>query len=1010
MKFKILFLALICFCNISIGQQVNWRNLGNNNDANFYDIQKDFYEYWKDKTPRKGQGYNVFKRWEARMLPRVYPSGNMGTMNPLMENYATWARSNKITDRSTSGNWVEIGPMVKPSGYDAGVGRVDFIKFSPTKPNVAYVSTPDGGLWQTANLNDPLPVWTTYNDFLPVIGCSDLVIAPDGNTMYLATGSWEYDKNSIGIYKSTNGGQTWSPTSLQFNLDNFYKISRILMDPSNPLIMLASTPAGVYRTTDGWATHSLTNLGAGNSIHDLKFKPGNPSVVYASGKNSMSGIFWRSTDNGASWVNIPDGLPDNTEVTRVIMGVSIADPNALYVLAGNLDGGYQGLYKSTDEGLNFTAQSTSPNILNTDWPASDNTGQATHDMAIAVSPSNANLVNVGGINQVRSTDGGVTWNLLTYWFGEDPSNPGIGNPVAPYLHADVQSITYAPNSSTILYSTCDGSVSRSMDHGVTWHDISNNMRVAQQTDIALASDDAIMVTGLQDIGNLKNTGALVWNYIGGGDGESVFIDYTNNNNIVTSEPNGNHRLSVTGGGNIYLLGGNGIIPGTEFYSQISQDPVVSTTCYAGGRPKMYKCANFLSAVSGSHTWEEIGTPYGTGSVLRFVVAPSNTQVIYTIKQDAVSKTTDGGDNWADVTVDLPVGDAFPKNITVSNTNPDHVWVVFSGYHAISKVFRSTDGGSSWTNISDGLPNIPINTIKYRNNSNGEVYIGADIGVYVTNNSLSNVWQPFMNGLANCTVNDLEIYYPTGKIRAATYGRGSWESNLYTGPSTALIAAKVFLGGPYNNTFGTLNDQLRSEQIIPISDVYPALGLTQVNGEINGTNAAILIKDDTNDAVVDWIMVELRDKTNVNTKLYTRSALIQRDGDIVDMDGVSPLQFSNAPSDNYYVAIRHRNHLGFRTTNPISISGTAATLNFTDNSTPIYGVDPLKQLSMGVYGMYSGDANLDGEINAVDYNMHWRPNNSQIGYNAPDFNLDGEINAVDVNAHWRINNSRVQQLD
>lgn len=1019
------FILFVIFISVNINaQKVNWRLLDANKNANFFDIQKDFYEYWKDKKPKKGEGYNVFKRWEARTLPKVYPSGNMNLTTGTLQNYQTWARSNKVDERSTSGNWVELGPLSKPIGYDAGVGRVDFIKFNPTNPNVMYVSTPDGGLWKTTNGNDPLPTWTTYNDFLPVIGCSDLAIAPDGVTMYLATGSWESDKRSIGILKSIDGGVNWNTTGLTWALSDNYKIRRLIMDPTNPLVMMAATDGGVWRTTDGWATavtNPVTSLNGNFNVDDLKFKPGDHSIVYASGRTDNKVFFRKSFDNGVTWGDVSTGLPVDSLSSRVIMGLTAASTNYIYILIGNSVSGYLGTYRSEDSGLTFTERFTEPrkNFLNTDFPPPlltvNRKGQASHDLAIVVSPTNADSLIIGGINQYRSVDGGENWSIVTYWYGTDPLISGGTPDIAPYMHADVQSITYAPGSSTVLYSTCDGSVSRSLDSGLTWTDISNNLRIAQQTDIALsATDPNIMVTGLQDIGNLKNTNGN-WTYIGGGDGESAFIDRTNNQNIVTSDPNGDHSVSTDGGATRKTLNGNGLPEGTEFFSPIIQDPVTSTTCYAGGREDLWKSTNYLSAPS--HTWTSIGTPSGTGSVTRFVFAPSDPLTIYTLKEKTVSKTTDGGDNWSDVTgtgMDtLPVNLAYIKNIAISNTDPNKVWVVFSGYSATNKVFRTTDGGVTWTNITGTLPNIPFNTIVYRNGSNDEVYIGGDIGVYVTNNSLVGTWKLFSTGLANSTINDLEIYYPAGKLRAATYGRGAWESNLNTGDSTAVLAIKVFLEGPYNSALGNMNDGLRASNNLPTTDPYPSLGFSHVAGEIEGTNSARFSNPDPNNAIVDWIWVELRDKNNPATILYTRSAFVQRDGDVVDMDGDSPLHFSNAPSDNYYVAVRHRNHLGFRTNFTTALGSSSLNLNFTNGSIPIYGFNALKEVTAGVYAMYSGDANGDGQVNAVDLNAHWHgQNGNPFNYltTRADFNLDGAINSVDLNLYWHPNNSRIQQLD
>ncbi len=776
------FLLLLISAN-TIAQTVKWQEKSNNKNATFYQVLQDFNQHWQGKRIGKGQGYKNFKRWQEFMAPRVYPSGSLA-LPSTYQNFMLWQQGRALQRPGpgqtntilSTGNWIELGQFSKPTGYDAGVGRVDFIKFNPTNNNIAYVSTPDGGLWKTTNVSAALPSWTTNADFLPVIGTSELAIAPDGNTMYVATGSWEGDKRSGGILKSTDGGTTWNTTSVTFAATDNYFIRRLQMDPTNPLIMMAATDGGIFRTTDGWATNSLTTLDGNYNIQDIKFKPTDHNTVYASGKTGLNtSVFYKSTDNGVTWATITSGLPLSSDVSRIILAVTPADPNYVYALAGNADGGYKGLYRSTNSGNSFTAQSTSPNILGGDVPAAGTSGQAGHDLAIAVSPTDVDMVTIGGISQWRSTNGGVNWNILTYWFGADPLNPG-GNPVAPYLHADVQSIQYMPGSSTTLFTSSDGGIYRSTDNGVSWTDISNNLRISQQTDVANSGTTAgLIVNGLQDIGTVK-TNSGVSTYIGGGDGESSFIDRTNDLNIVTSDPNGNHRLSTDGGTIFNDLNGNGLPAGTEFFSPILQDPITSTTCYAAGRPDLYKSTNFLAAPS--HTWTSIGTPSGTGSIFRFAIYPANTQIIYTLKADAVSKTINGGTSWTNVTGSLPVGSASIRNITISNTDPNKVWVVFSGYSAGDKVYKTINGGASWTDVSStSLPNIPINTIVYRNNSaTDEVYIGADIGVYVIDNTMST-WALFFTGLARSIVTDLEIFYPTGKIRAATYGRGSWESDL-----------------------------------------------------------------------------------------------------------------------------------------------------------------------------------------------------------------------------------------
>jgi hypothetical protein len=156
--------------------------------------------------------------------------------------------------------------------------------------------------------------------------------------------------------------------------------------------------------------------------------------------------------------------------------------------------------------------------------------------------------------------------------------------------------------------------------------------------------------------------------------------------------------------------------------------------------------------------------------------------------------------------------------------------------------------------------------------------------------------------------------------------------------------------------------------------------------------------------MDWLFVELRTGISGMTNVaYTKAALLQRDGDIVAMDGVSPVQFVGAPSGNYYVALRHRNNLGFRTTHTLPLSRTPTTLNFTNNSIPVYGANPLKLLSTNVYVMNSGDANFDGSIDAFDTIIWETENGTFDNYSSNgDYNLDGSVDAFDT-ILWEISN-------
>ena len=754
---------MLTISNSSFSQQ--WVEMMKNPNANFYDTQAAFEEYWAGKTIQKGKGYKAFKRWEHYMKPRVYPSGDVTLPSKNYTNYKQWEAdlAAQGIPKSTNGNWTIIGPVGKPTG--GGAGRLNFIRFDPTDSQKIWVGAPDGGLWKTTNGGTS---WSTNTDQLTTIGVSDIAIDPTNtNTMYLATGDSDgSDTYSIGLLKSTDGGNTWNTTGLTWQTTQARTIGRVLINPSNPQIVMVFSSAGIFRSTNAGGTFTAAT---GTFVcRDAEFKPGDPNTVYACGTS-----FKRSTDGGASWTAVTLPL---TGIGRLSMAVSANNANYIYLLAANnTDNGYKGVMRSTNSGTSFTSQSTTPNILGFDT-GSDAGGQGWYDLAIAASPTNAEEIIIGGINHWRSTNGGTSWTQISHWYG------GFNK---PYVHADVHDIQFLPGSGTTIFSANDGGFFKTTNSGGSWSDLSSNLAIAQQYRFSLSTSSASMIlAGHQDNGTNRTTNLTAWTEVGGGDGMDCFIDRTNNNRQISSVYYGDYSRTLTGGATFADItdpAGQG-----EWVSPIHQDPVDANIAYTGGRAALYKSSNIWAT---SVTWTTMGTPPGNGSITEFAIAPSNNQVIYSLKDGSggVSKSTNGGTSFTSCA--NPTTAASPSWVAVSNTDPNVVFVVYSGYSASNKVFKSTNGGTSWTNISSGLPNVPVNCIVYHNGAAGGdgIYIGTDVGVYYRDNG-TNAWIDFSSGLPNCAVTDLEIYYATNRLRAATFGRGTWDSDLYSSVPTPPVAS------------------------------------------------------------------------------------------------------------------------------------------------------------------------------------------------------------------------------
>jgi len=222
-----------------------------------------------------------------------------------------------------------------------------------------------------------------------------------------------------------------------------------------------------------------------------------------------------------------------------------------------------------------------------------------------------------------------------------------------------------------------------------------------------------------------------------------------------------------------------------------------------------------------------------------------------------------------------------------------------------------------------------------------------------------------------------------------------EINVTVVAPSVLLEAKIYLEGPYEVNGDSMRTDLWNDNDIPLVSPYPEASRTV---------------DSIPAAITDWVLVELRESP-AGTAVASKSAFLRDDGRIVADDGIGQAISMNAVQNSYYIVVKHRNHLAVMSADLVPLNGSTSTLyDFTTGTEKVYGgVNAMTVLGSGVYGMFSGDANNDGQIQTIDKNLNWRNEVGLAGYRSSDFDLNGQVQTIDKNLYWRLNVGRGTQL-
>ena len=698
--------------------------------------------------------------------------------------------------QASATQWTSIGPrpLLNPLSGNQG-GRVNAIAIDPRDANVMFIGTTDAGVWRT---RDGGANWTplTDNQASPAIGA--VVLDPSApDIVYAGTGD-PVGYGGAGILKSTDGGNTWSLIAQPFATGyGGHRIASLAVSPSNGQIVLAAAypPAagnnkpGIYRSTDGGATWTATLPGPFGS--QVLFHPtdGNTAwaVVFDDFVNTppKAGLY-KSTDAGATWMPMNGsgaGALPVASASFFRMAVAPAAPATLYVSLASSTSTPQGIigfYKSTDGGATWAALPSPPNYCAT---------QCGYSNVIAVHPTNPSAIFLGGVRAYRSLDGGATWIENT---------PG---------YVDFHAIAFTPGGAKAIFGNDGGmwAIPSPLLTPVPANTSLNDTLSITQFYPGISIHPTNVnygFGGAQDTGPHRYTGSPAWasfgSFVGGGCGDAGYtaIDFKTPANVYLTCISNVIFKSVDSGNNWNRVM-NGIVVADRslFLAPIVMDPVNPLRLYYGTY-RVYQTSD------GASNWTPISGDLtsGRGALDDVEIAPSDPNVIWTASSDGrVFVTTNAGSGAGAVWTDRSAGLlAVPLGaIAIDARDPMTAFagIASPGYNM---VYRTRDGGKTWTNVSGTLPKVGVHSMLADPDLTGTVYLGTELGAFVTTDN-GSTWNPLATGLPYVSVSGLALHRPTRTLRAGTYGRGMWDLGvpLPAAPSATLAGVTngaSFAGG------------------------------------------------------------------------------------------------------------------------------------------------------------------------------------------------------------------------
>jgi len=717
----------------------------------------------------------------------------------------------------TSSNKIQNGVTLNKTQS----GRLRVILPHPSDPETVYVLAATGGLWKTTNFQAAETVWVPKTDFTASTSGGSVAFGRSPATLYLGTGD-PFDRGVGGfVIKTTDGGDTWgSPVFL----GSANQVLDLKVDTSiGHDIVLAGTNRGLFRSRDGGTT--FTDVGAPFTDLQvwslLRTSAGWLAIAATQDLNGiplpLAASMYVSTDRGVTWAPIPNAGGVFSGASRTTLASGQPGDSVVYALAAAMpDAGFdypqRDLFRSTDGGLNWTALQ-----INDIVPAGANPesldmrilgGQGFYNQMVLVDPTDPsrNTVYLGGqLFAAKSADGGQSWTVLTNWLGR------FG---AAYAHADLHCAAFSSLGGVRrIFFGNDGGLTVSTDEGLSWDDTKNRGLVTHQvyaiTSNPTSGNTSSVLMGLQDNGTHVRLGATsVFDQTFGGDGLGVAWSQANNAISMTTTPMGSIYRSVSNppdDQSKWRTATTGVTGPAYFYTVVENaaataDPT-GLVFFTVRQQGVFKTSN------GGASWTRILTR-GAGGVspdrsvsstlFPLGISPVDTQHIAVVGITRFWITTTGGAPWTE----LNLADYIPgwqERGTASAAWASNSLLYVSSETPVAGATRfakSLNGGVSWIAPANaGLPDLPVGRVRVdaSDATGNTLYAATWIGVYRTTDGGEN-WTHFGAGLPQVPVSDIYVAPGGAYVRVATYGRGAWELVLSTSPDATITTVGAAVQG------------------------------------------------------------------------------------------------------------------------------------------------------------------------------------------------------------------------